>query len=78
MPAPTVSRTAGAPGMYLGPTTIGKRTRYCPALYPRRCWYSISIVIAAPGAMFATDVVNTFGRSCSTRLARLPSCFAAS
>mgnify|MGYP003693743589 CR=1 FL=1 len=38
------------------------------------CWYSISIVIAAPGGMLASEVVNTLGRSCSTRLARWPCC----
>ena len=29
--------------------------------------------IAAPGGMLATEVVKTFGRSCSTRPARRPS-----
>jgi len=42
------------------------------------CWYSISTVIAAPGGMLAAEVVKMLGRSSSTRLARLPSCFACS
>ena len=53
---------AALPGMYRGPTTMGKRRLYLPASTPTLSWYSISTVIAWPGPMLATDDVKMFGQ----------------
>ena len=68
----------GRPGMYRGPTTVGKLHEYTPS---RRCTSSIVAMrmrTVAPGSMLATDCVKMFGRSCSSKLATYPDSRAAS